>query len=92
MGAGRWRRAAEPTADGEWRFACRRVRTGRMAPAKASTQASRPLVHSGVGTGLGPLGFPAPWRTRASQVRCDRRGGARATSCGGAPTFKHSFV
>jgi hypothetical protein len=29
----RWRRAAEPTANGAWRFARQRVRTGRMAPA-----------------------------------------------------------
>jgi hypothetical protein len=28
MGAGRWRRAAEPPANGEWRFARQRVRTG----------------------------------------------------------------
>jgi hypothetical protein len=33
MGAERWRRAAEPTANGEWRFARRRVRAGRVAPA-----------------------------------------------------------
>jgi hypothetical protein len=34
MGAGRWRRAVEPAANGEWRFARRRVRTGGVAPAK----------------------------------------------------------
>jgi hypothetical protein len=28
----RWRRAAEPAADGAWRFARRRVRTGRVVP------------------------------------------------------------
>jgi hypothetical protein len=33
MGAGRWRRAAEPAANGERRFARRRVRTGCVAPA-----------------------------------------------------------
>jgi hypothetical protein len=29
----RWRRAAEPAANGAWRFARRRVRMGRVAPA-----------------------------------------------------------
>jgi hypothetical protein len=29
----RWRRAAEPAANGAWRFARQRVRTGRVAPA-----------------------------------------------------------
>jgi hypothetical protein len=33
MGAGRWRRAAEPAANGERRFARQRVRTGCVAPA-----------------------------------------------------------
>jgi hypothetical protein len=92
MGAERWRHAAEPTTNGEWRFARLRVRTGRVAPAEASMQASRPLVHSITGAGLGPLGFPAPRRARVSRVQRGRRGGARTTSCAGAPAFKHSFV
>jgi hypothetical protein len=29
----RWRHAAEPAANGAWRFARRRVRTGRVTPA-----------------------------------------------------------
>jgi hypothetical protein len=32
MGAERRRRAVDPTTNGEWRFARRRVRTGRVAP------------------------------------------------------------
>jgi hypothetical protein len=70
MGAEQRRHAAEPMANEEWWFARRRVRTGRVAPASASTQASRPLVHSVTGAGLGLLGFRRLGvRTRAGYAR-----------------------
>jgi hypothetical protein len=41
-------------------------------------QASQALAHSGGGTGLGPLGPPAPRRACTARVRRDRRGGCVA--------------
>jgi hypothetical protein len=91
MGARRWRRAAGPTANGGRRRALGRVARGRVAPAYASTRASRALAHSGGGTGLGPVVTPAPWRARATRVRRADVASRGATSCAGAPTFQTPF-
>jgi hypothetical protein len=65
MGAERWRCAAEPTANGEWRFARRQVRTDRVAPGLA--------LHASV------MASSAQWRRRGP--RTAGFSGASACAC-----------
>jgi hypothetical protein len=84
MGAERWRRAAEPTANGEWRFARRRVRTDHG---------------TGLGLHASVTVSSAQWRRRGPRTAgfsgasaCAREPGmARATSCAGAPVLQTPF-